>query len=257
MRTLLLLLLLVPALCPAQIAIDGKVVLSGNDPDQRRVQGLAPSIAPADALSAQVAQSGVVHTAALVSGALWTIDLPAFGAVPMTGSHIVVEVPATDTSAINIRFNGHGPYPVIHEGTVVHSDALVPGTMLSLVLADGVFHVLNGTQAIRRTCPTDMAVVNDIYCIERTERGTGDYFQAGLACAAQGRRLCSWGEFLGACARTLELQLASTTDNWEWSNSTSNEDNSGRIMGSNSCEAATNRLSTGSAPIAFRCCLSR
>lgn len=259
MKAALLLLasLVLPCALPAQVSVDHAIELTGAQPEDRRIERLDASTDGTHALTAGVAQSGVVNTALTVDGDQWSIDLPAFGNTPGTGAHIVVRVPEVGTSPITVLFNGSGPYPVVHEGSPVVGDALVEGSMLSLVLVDGVFHVLNGDSDVRRTCPEGTVAVNEQFCIEPTEHGSGDYFQAGLGCASAGLRLCTWAEFVAACGRSLDLQLVGMTNSWEWTNNTSNEDNSARIAGLNSCQSAGNWLSTGSAPIGYRCCYTR
>jgi hypothetical protein len=253
---LLAALLLHGALC-AQVGIDRSVELTGAEPADRRIERLDPSTQGTDALSAGVAQGGAVNTSLADPGDVWSVELPAFGEEPSTGSHVMVRVPAVSASPISILFNGTGPIPVVYEGLPLMGDVLVEGSMLSLVLANGVFHVLNGDNDMRRSCPQGTVAVNGQYCIEPTERGSGDYFQAGLGCASAGLRLCTWAEFVAACDRSLELQLVDMTNSWEWTNNTSNEDNSARIVGLNGCQTAGNWLSTGSAPIAYRCCYTR
>lgn len=254
--SILLSLLASGSLC-AQVSIDKPVILEGTVPGTSRVEGLQHSTERIEALTAGIAQSGVIHTAGPVTGDHWTVDLPAFGATPDNGSHIVLKVPTTDTSRISITFNGNGPYPLLREGVPLTGDALIAGSMLSIVLANDAFHVLNGSSDLRRPCPTGMVAVNQLYCIEPTERGSADYFQAGLSCAANGRRLCSWGEFISACQLGSTLGLAAMTNNWEWTNSTANEDNCGRVAGQSNCEAAGTWFATGGGPVAFRCCLTR
>lgn len=242
------------ALSHAQVIVDKAVILDGPS---GRVRGLESSIAPGAALNAETLQTNAAQTASTVAGNTWTIDLPAFGPTPDNGAQLVVEVPMLSDEPVGIILNGNGPLPLLHEGVPMNGTELVAGSLLSIVLANGNFHVLNGSHDLRRACPSGTVLVNDQYCIEPTEHGSGDYFQAGLACAASGLRLCTWAEFVLACDRSLELQLTGMTNSWEWTNNTSNEDNSGRIAGLNSCVSAGNWLSTGSSPIAYRCCYTR
>jgi len=238
----------------AQVIVDKAVVLDGPS---RRVHGLESTTAPNAALNAETLQRNTVQVATGLTGNSWVIDLPAFGQSPDNGAQLVLEVPIVTADPVSIVLNGTGPYPVMREGAAVSGAELVPGSWLSVVLANDLFHILNGSQDMRRPCPAGTVVVNDQYCIEPTEHGTGDYFQAGLACAASGLRLCTWAEFVAACDHSIALGMTATTNNWEWTNNTSNEDNSARIVGLNSCISAGNWLSTGSGPVAFRCCFTR
>ncbi len=238
----------------AQILVDKPIELQGA---VRRVEGLAPSTAPNDALTAGIAQRGPIHYATPVAATPWAVESDALGGTLANGTYLVIRVPASEDMPVAIAVNGADPLPVLHEGVPLVGTAMAEGHMLSVVYGDGAFHVLNGNHDLRRNCPSGMVAVNDLYCIEPNERGSGDYFQSGLACAAVGRRLCTWGEFIGACQRSLALQLSGMTNSWEWTNSTANEDNVGRIAGLNGCESAGTWLSTGNAPVPYRCCFSR
>lgn len=250
----ILILLCIGASLRAQVDVDKAVILDGPS---GHVRGLASSIAPGSAMNAETLQGNAAQRANIVTGNTWSIDLAAFGPSPANGAQLVLEVPDASDAPVEIILNSNGPYPLYLEGVPVSGSQLIPGTMLSMVLADGTFHVLNGSHDLRRACPSGTVLVNEQYCIEPTEHGSGNYFQAGLACASSGLRLCTWAEFVVACDRSLELQLTGMTNSWEWTNNTSNEDNSGRIVGLNSCVSAGNWLSTGSGPIAFRCCFTR
>ena len=249
--------MLVPLLSMAQLVIDKPIILSSPDPEDHRVQGLMHSVDPLDALTAGTAQNNQVQIGVTTQGDHWSILLPSLESELVNGIHVIVRAPAMDPQPVNIILNGNGPYPLQLEGTTVSAEQIVEGTMISMVFADGIFHILNGHHGMRRACPTDMVAVNGLFCIEPTERPSADLFQAGLNCAANGRRLCTWGEFVGACQRSTELGLTSMTNNWEWTGTTSNEDNCARIAGSNNCTAANSAFSTGSFLWAYRCCFTR
>ncbi len=240
-----------------QVRVDKPLELIGVAEMDRQLNGLRSSTDPADVLTAATEQSGLARTALEVTGNLWQVELPAFGAVPVVGSHVVVKVPLTTSGAVSLLLNGAGPYAIMHGGVALDGSSLEEGTMLSLVHDGTAFQVLNGRADAIRSCPTGMVAVNEQYCMETTERPGADFFGAALACAAQDRRLCSWAEFHGACINSLSLGLIGMTNNWEWTNNTSNEDNSGRVVGVNGCTTAGNWISTGNGTVAFRCCASR
>lgn len=240
-----------------QFQVDRPVELIGPAPGERRLEGVANSLDPAHAAAAGVAQSGGANLTATIAGNAWDVQLTALGSEPADGTYLVLRVPAASASPITITLNGQGPLPLLWDGAPVTGDALIEGRMLSVVLGNNAFHLLNGTNDRLRECPSGLVAVNEQYCVELNERPPGNYFEAGLACAANGLRLCSWAEFVAACQRGTELQLALMTNSWEWTSSTSNEDNSARIAGLNGCDSAGNWLSTGSAPVAFRCCFTR
>lgn len=257
MRRLLLTTLIGPVFCTAQVIVDKPIVLTSPLPEERRITGLTHSTEPTDALTAGVSQTGEVHLAQPVAGNAWAVELPALGSDPTDGTYVVVQIPLLVPGPITLDLNGHGPLPILRNGAAIDGEALVEGSMLSVILAGDAFHIMNGGNDRLRDCPAGTVAVSDQFCVEAMEHGAGDYFAAGLACAGSGLRLCSWAEFVAACQRTTELQLTGMINNWEWTSSTSNEDNSGRIAGLNDCTSAGNWMSTGSAPVAFRCCFSR
>lgn len=101
-----------------------------------------------------------------------------------------------------------------------------------------------------------MSAVNDQYCIEQVERPLATFLDAVSTCASLGRRLCSWAEHHAACTRRVELGLENMNNDWEWTNNTSNEDNSVRMVAFGNCTNAGNRLLTA-APATFHCCFTR
>lgn len=241
----------------AQIHIDKPIRLIGVEPSDRRISGLEDRFAPSAALTARVAQEGTALTSGSVVGDQWNITLEALGPSLVDGSFVLVRVPEVSGAAIFVVLNGAGPYPLLRDNSPIDASTLIQNTMLSLVYANGAFHVLNGSHDLLRACPEGTVAVNTQFCIEPQERGGGDYFQAGLGCASAGLRLCTWGEFVAGCGQSLSLGLVAMTNNWEWTASTSNEDNSARIAGSGSCMAAGNSLSTGSTARPYRCCFTR
>ena len=134
---------------------------------------------------------------------------------------------------------------------------VAPGSLLSLVFDGTSFQVLNGAVHRRRDCPSDMVAVNEQYCIEPQERDTLDFYDAAFACVSDNKRLCTWGEWYRACTLAATLGLANMSGNWEWTNSSANEDLIARMVGNTSCTAAGTSLVTGSIPRKSRCCFSR
>ncbi|MCB0769676.1 MAG: hypothetical protein KDC00_04645 [Flavobacteriales bacterium] len=244
-------------LLSAQVLVDGPILLTGPNDAAKQVTGIPVSTAPADILSAGAVQAGVVRTSPAVTGNSWLIDLPAMGTAPAAGTHLVVRAPLAAEGPVNVVLNGTEPVPVRRGSVDLNGSDLVEGTMLSLVHDGSAYQVLNGRSDLRRECPAGMADVNGQFCIDITERGSADFFEAALACSAVDRRLCSWSEFHGACLRSGALGLVGMTNNWEWTNNSANEDNSVRIVGASNCVSAGNGLASGSVDRQFRCCFTR
>ncbi|HRH70962.1 MAG TPA: hypothetical protein PLB89_15780 [Flavobacteriales bacterium] len=255
--SLIPLLLLVTA-GHAQVIIDRSVILTGSTDTQRQVIGLE---APQDDTELQTAGTegpGQYRVAGPVTGNTWTVVLPALNA-PQPGTHVVVRAPLALPGGITLLLNSSGPYPVLlADGNALEGTDLAEGLLLSLVFDGSAFRVLNGTADLPRTCATGSVPVNRQFCMETTQRAPKNFFDAALECHADGLRLCRWGEFYAACERATELGLLQMTDGWEWTNNSSNEDNSVRIVGaSGQCMSAGNALASGSADRAFRCCSTR
>lgn len=256
MRRIIASCLLWSSLCAtAQVSIDKPVVLDGASDAQRQVEGLAPALAPAAAQSAQVEAAGT-HKYAQATNT-WQVDLPSLTGAPAAGTQIVVQVPATPgTGAVQLLVNGTGPYAVLlrpNDPFFAENAANTP--MLSLVYDGTAFQVLNGTGRTRRDCPADMIAVNSQYCIEFTDRDTVSFFEAARICALDNKRLCTWGEWHGACNIRTQLGLQEMTDNWEYTDDSANENNSIRIAGPSCTQAAAwyvyNEYQR------FRCCYTR
>ena len=240
----------------AQVRVDKSLHLLGEGAE-RRVSGLAPATEPEQAIDAGTLQHGGSLFAEPTAGNAWAVQLPALGDTPVAGSLIVLRVPEGQTGPINVQVNAAPSLPLFRGGEPVDAADLAPGGLLSVIHTGTTYQVINGSSDVLRTCPPGMVAVNEQFCIETVERTPSDFFEAAVTCASSGRRLCSWAEFYTACTRELALGLATMTNNWEWTNNTSNEDNSARIVGLNGCITAANWMSTGSSDIAHRCCYTR
>ena len=243
--------------CFGQVQLDGELLLNGTLPSDRQITGLPDSNAPADVLTAGTAQRGAMNSAIAVAGNTWSVELPAFGAAPVVGSHLVLLAPATTVGTVSLLLNGAGPFQVMQGTSAVDGSSLEPGAPISLVFDGTAFQVLNGRNDQRRPCLSGMVAVNEQYCMETTERPAVDFFDAAVGCAEAGRRLCSWGEFIAACQEAGALGLTGMINGWEWTNNTSNEDGTARIVGAGDCEAAGTWFVTGNSGQAYRCCYTR
>lgn len=242
----------------AQVFSDRPLILTGSAVTERQVTGLeAPQIG-ADLQTAGVEGPGQYRVAGTVSGNSWSAELPALS-VPQAGTQVVLRTPLTLPGSITLLLNTSGPYAVLMgDGSALDGTDLAEGLFLSLVFDGSAFRVLNGAADLPRTCSTGLVPVNRQFCMETAQRTPKNFFDAALECHADGLRLCRWGEFYAACTRATELGLLQMTDGWEWTNNSSNEDNSVRIVGaSGQCMSAGNALASGSADRTFRCCSSR
>jgi len=241
----------------AQVRVDGGVVLTGPGPAERQVLGLPDGVVAGDALTAGVEQAGAYRFTDLVGGPPWEVLGPAGTGAPVPGTHLLLRLPGPVQGPLDVLVNGHGPFPLSDAaGSPIDAAAALPGTVLSLVFDGTVFRDIGGTVDVLRDCPQGMASVGGRSCVEVNERAALDWFAAALACAADGRRLCSWGEFMVACVLGPGQGLQNLTNNWEWTGSTANSNGQARIAGSGNCYAL-NAVATTTPARAFRCCATR
>jgi hypothetical protein len=242
----------------AQVQSDHPIVLEGLSPETRQVIGLDASIAPHAALNASVERSGTYRFALPEAGAVWVVDLEGTDSGPVAGTHLLVRAPEGALGSPALLFNGTGPYPVVLPGGAPLDTTLTAaGTLLSLVFDGTGFQVMNGPAHVRRPCPEDMVAVNESYCIDRFETAPPlNFFDAALACGAQGKRMCAWGEFHAACEARQQLGLTDMVDNWEWTNSTADSNLNVRTVGGGDCQV-NQRVNAQTNTRRFHCCLTR
>lgn len=239
----------------SQTYTDRPLVIADGPLEQRQLLGAPASSAPTEVLSSATEQAGVHRFNASVSSSTWDVPLVSLtDARP--GTQLVLIAPEMGSEAVLIGLNGNLPLPLEWvPGEAVLGTDLDAGTAVSVIYTGSSFQMLNGAELRRRDCPSGMAAVNTQYCIDQNENTASDLVQASITCATAGKRLCYWGEYHAACVVSASLGITSMTDNWEWTNNTSNEDNSVRRVGYGSCTNAGNGLMTGSAT--FHCCFTR
>lgn len=241
----------------AQVTVDKPIILVGADDGARQVTGLNITQSPAAPLTATVEQDGQHRSADAVMGSTWQIDLPALNGAPSAGTTIVVQVPSDPGSGpFEMLVNGSGPYPLLASPSTIFEMPVPHLPMLSMVFDGSAFQVLNGRARQRRPCPTGMVAVNDQYCVDILESDTTDFFTAGRSCVGQDKRLCTWGEWYGACQLGATIGMLNTTGNWEWTDDSANEDQCVRIVGYTSC-SQSGTWGAYNTPQYYRCCYTR
>lgn len=250
-----------PFLVASQVVINAPVILDGGTPAQRQITGLAAGTDPASALTAGVEQAGTHRAAQPIGPELWSYIIAAAEMPPTAGMHLMLQAPAAGSNEVHIILNGTGPYALTDgPDEPVDASAVPEGTWLSVVYDGSGFQVLNGSWPRRRDCPEGLVAVSDAFCVGATENVAGPlaFFPAIEACAAQGLRLCSWGEWITACQQRDALGLAAMVGNYEWTNDAANEDGRVRMAGGQALPECTG-ASVGNPGTnrAFRCCYSR
>jgi hypothetical protein len=240
----------------AQLEVDRPLQLEGPTPLTRQVTGLDTIAALGAVLTAAVEQQGSHRHALAEAGSVWSASIPALDA-PQPGTHITIAVPDGAAGEAWLQVNGGAAEPLIlAPGVPFDATGASSGTVLSLVHNGSAWQVMNGRQDALIACPPEMAAVNGQFCVERAQRPSAIMPDAVAACAAQGKRLCTWGEFVAACQRRTALGLLNPSSDWEWTGNSANEENSVRMVRLANCTSAGTRFLTGPAG-PYRCCLSR
>jgi hypothetical protein len=238
-----------------QVRSDRPVQLNGT-PQQAQLLGISASTTGVAPLNAQGEQQGVFRMANAVFTDTWSVTLPSLPqAAAGTVMHLVP--PAAWNGPVFLSVNGAPPLPLLMPADGMLVPALpAPGQPMTVVHAGDHYQQMDGTVHGVLPCPDGMSAVNEQYCIEQVERNAAPFLDAASTCASLGRRLCSWAEHHAACTRRVELGLGNMNNDWEWTNNTSNEENSVRMVAFGSCTNAGNRLLTA-APATFHCCFTR
>lgn len=242
-------------LAHAQLAVSKPVVLT--TPGTAQMTGLLDPADPTDPLTTEAQRFETYRTAGTTAGEVWALELPFLGAVPTPGLELRVQVPGPITAPVQLSVNGGAPAPVvIAPGVPLDANATVDDGVLALVYDGSAYHLINGELHGTRPCPAGMVTVNGQYCIEPTNRSSATLEGASNICAALARRLCTWAEFHTACARRIELGVSTTSNDWEWTSNSANEDLNARVVRLAGCgDAGTRNSQTVPAP--YRCCYTR
>jgi hypothetical protein len=246
--------------CPfliAQVRVDGAIQLSAADEALRQVTGLAPARLPTEAVSVASYRTGL-FAIATSDGTEWAVTIDGIQGDPTPGTAITVLSPTPPTGPVLLRVNGAGPYALtVGPSTPLDGSATAEGSPLLLVFDGTGFQVMDPSHKALRACPTEMATVNDQFCMD-LEPNTElmDFFQASAACGARGARLCSWSEFIAGCDQRIPLGIT-IVGQYEWVGSTCNEDNQARVSGLSSCFSTGCGNAIGSTLRMHRCCLER
>lgn len=240
----------------AQWEVDRAIRLEGVTPADRQVSGLPLTESPEALLSAGIEQAGAYRYDEPAAASVWAVTLPGLTNV-QAGTHITVKVPANAQGTVQLAVNGGAAGNVLwRPGDPLDAASVPEGMILSLVFEGQDWQVMNGIEDRALVCPADMSAVGDQFCIERPQRAEADFAAAAVACASEGRRLCTWGEFIAACQRRTTLGLQNPVSDWEWTNDSANEVNSVRVVKLANCLTTGVRLMS-TPPALYRCCLTR
>ena len=240
-----------------QVHVDKPIILTGDTPASRQIEGISPTTNSAEAQSAAVEQSNAHRVTVAGVGPAWSVVISGLDGAPTAGTNIVVVPPnAPGSGAVSLSVNGAGPYAVLTgPGAPLLAEALSGMAPLSLVYDGADFHLMNGGAHLLRDCPPGMLAVTSQFCVEQDERPPVSFYEAARICTLDNKRLCSWGEWYDACQRRVELGLLNMNNNWEYVDDTSNEDLSVRVVGPSCAQCGSWYVSN--AYQSYRCCSTR
>jgi len=122
---------------------------------------------------------------------------------------------------------------------------------ISMVCDGTSWHIENASSGIvggGGSCPSGFSSVNAQYCIETDEHGSASWWNAVDACVDAGYKLCTWGEWYGACVNGVGNDM---TDDWEWVDDSA-ANSYPRYVGNGSCTVKGQQVITNSQP--YHCC---
>ena len=256
-ESIIIILILSFSVAQAQFEVDKPFVLNGTLGSDRQVSGLGQPVEENALISVSALRSGAVNYATAIGTNNLQVNIePALGDL-VAGTMLNLFITNNNSGPVSITVNSLSSVPLYKNiSNDLAAFDIMTGQIISVIYDGSAFQLLSGRSIERRECPVDMAEVNDLYCIEIEERDTLHFHNAATICGDLDRRICSWGEWHGACQDN-SISLNNMIGNWEWTNTTSNADQSVRIVGSISCTISGNSPAQPTPARNFRCCLSR
>ncbi|MFZ1689177.1 MAG: hypothetical protein WAU70_17270 [Flavobacteriales bacterium] len=243
---------LIAHLAFGQVNLDKPLVLTGADPTDRRIDGLAPATSLNNLVTLGAAQGGSLAWALTSGGANAVLLTLQPATLAYTNGLRVRWIPtASNTAAVTLDLDGLGPVPLRDRtGLSLPVSALRSGLPAEAQYADSMF-ILLGSEPTG--CPDGYLQANARLCIMQGEGPALNWFAAAQYCAERGAALCTWDEYLFTC-QALQGQLAGLFNNWEWIDDTSDHTHSVDQIGRWTCKSMFNISATTTDLGTTRCC---
>lgn len=238
----------------AQVTVDRPVVLTGNDPAERTITGLAPAQGDDALIDLDGARSGRYHQAvATQNGTALTLAMAPACSAYADGLEVRFVAPGRAMGAVTVDIDGLGARPLLRsDGARPGFGDIEAGQSVGMVFRDSAF-VLMG-RAVDR-CPDGFLPLNERLCIQRNDTLSMSVFSAANWCMERGARLCTWDEYVYACLKE-NPQYEGFADDWEWADDTSDHTHTAFQVGRWGCRSARN-FAAYETPASFasvRCC---
>ena len=247
------------ALCQLELPVP--VVLSGSENADRQVRGLGDPLLPSGAVSVDAARTSVVARTTTTGSTVLIGGLTPPATFYSIGMLLTVVPTEANAAGPTLDIDNIGPRPILKYGQVpLDSADLRAGVPVRVVYNGSAFLLLNTTS---RPCPSTMHPGSAIHCISDSAIGIGTFFEAVSNCASRGQRLCSYGEWIGACRR--DPAFIATVISPEWVDDGANSGSDAKVVGGGSdgqvvvpglaCNYGSSVLSTLTSQ--YRCCYDR
>ena len=241
----------------AQWDLPVPLVLDGNAPEDRQVEGAAAPMEPSDAVPLASLRAPVAVFGHATGTNALLLDLVPAPLTYQTGMVVTFVPQAHNTGPATLDVAGLGAMPLLK--TVDHpldSADLRPGVPVKVAFDGEAFQVLS---QLRPPCPAGtIALAHDV-CIDTTASTPRNFYASNLNCMGRNGRLCTFAEWVTACEMNGGIQ-PSVAD-FEWVDHAANDANKAKRIGWNEiddvqdCRDGGLRIPNELSP--FRCCFDR
>jgi hypothetical protein len=239
----------------AQISVNKKIQFDSIMAGSRTIQGivLANDSTSGIPYSAYI-ETDLNYISDATGGSVLNINIPSPVSVYSEGFELFIKASTSNSGTLFLNLNSLGAVEVKKPDTLsLRSNEIVAGQVFRVIYNGNYFIMQNPTVY---KCPSGFASVNDIYCIEISERTGTSYLGAVSSCYSINARLCTWGEWYYACQKT-SLGLINMTNNYEYVDDTCDHTNTVLIMGSGACTTYSTYAILGVTNYAYRCCYNK
>lgn len=219
-----------PCLLQAQLELPVRLELNGADAVDRQVIGLADPIRSDAAMNLDAARAQLANTTTTTGSDPMVGQLhPA--PTSLTPGMVLTIIPQESNAAgARLALNDHGPYPLVKWGGIAVDSADLPTGSPCRMIFDGTrFQVLTN---VARPCPMGSFAASALQCIDSTFQPMSTFYEAVVGCADRGGRLCTQGEWGGACLRS--AGFLGTVVSAEWIDDAANNTNDAKTVGAGS-----------------------
>lgn len=244
-----------------QLDLPGKIVLDGAQPSDRQITGLGIPTSSDAGVSVEAARATTMSYAQAFGTSDITASLtPAPGAYA-TGMMVTLTPLMTNDAGCSLDLNGLGARPVVKFGQLPLDSADMRAGVPVRLVYDGTNFLLLNDNAL--PCKTGYSAYSSSTCIADSSLMAQTFYNAVVACATTGARLCTLAEWANACR--VHAPFILTVSDYEWVDDGANNSNDAKTAGAGwetetpivgfRCNLGLSQLPT--LLHRFRCCTSR